>query len=383
MSIETTELTGTPTPSRRDRGAVAAVLISSASVGLAIAGGAVSALRASDTNNTFLAAFLLAFPVGVFALWFGRRAETQIVDRDGSDADEHLARTARRVAIAGITLATLLAIGLGIWSAWNGLEDVQEIFFSLPDLGDSADLVFNGFLVNVKIFIVAEILVLIWALVIAVVRDLPGRAAAPLRWLCIAYVDIFRGLPALITIYLVMFGLPLSRLPIVPGPEDSFLGFDQIEMLGILALVLIYGAYVAEVYRAGIESVHWSQRAAAEGLGLSRGQSMRYVVVPQAVRRVFPPLMNDFIGLQKDTALLNIAGVFEGFAAASNYANNNFNLSSVTGLGICFIVITIPMTRLTDYLIRRDQRRMGPGDKVLIATGRPGRPSVTFAGGEE
>ena len=330
-----------------------------------------AALRASHTNNNFLVAFVVAFPLGVFALWFGRRAETRVVDRDGPEKDEQLARAARRVAVAGITLGAMLAIGLGIWSAWTGLEDVQEIFFSPEHLGDSAGLVsgwpasgpiFEGFLLNVKIFVVAEILVLVWALVVALVRDMPGRAAAPLRWLAIAYVDIFRGLPAIITIYLVMFGLPITQLPGMKegeffGPDASFLGFDQVEMLGIFALVLIYGAYVAEVYRSGIESVHWSQRAAAQGLGLSRGQSMRYVVVPQAVRRVIPPLMNDFIGLQKDTALLNIAGVFEGFAAASNYANNNFNLSSVTGLGICFIIITIPMTRLTDYLVKRGRQR--------------------------
>jgi len=363
MSVGTDDLTGTPASPAggRDRGAVAAIVLSAASVALAVAGGAVAALRASHTDNGFLLVFLLAFPLGVFALSFGRRAETRIVDRDGPDADEQLARTARRVAVAGITLGVMLAIGLGIWSAWTGLEDVQEIFFSLPDLGDSAGLVFDGFLLNVKIFIVAEVLVLVWALAVALVRDLPGRAAAPLRWLAVAYVDIFRGLPAIITIYLVVFGLPLSRLAIVPGPDASFLGFDQVEMLGIFALVLVYGAYVAEVYRSGIESVHWSQRAAAEGLGLTRGQSMRYVVVPQAVRRVIPPLMNDFIGLQKDTALLNIAGIFEGFAAASNYANNNFNLSSVTGLGIAFVIITIPMTRLTDYLVRRDRARMQAG----------------------
>ncbi|MSO78956.1 MAG: amino acid ABC transporter permease [Acidimicrobiia bacterium] len=372
MSIETNDLAVADAPSSgRDRGAVVAIALSSASVALAVLGGAVAALRASHTNNNFLVAFVVAFPLGVFALWFGRRAETRVVDRDGPEKDEQLARAARRVAVAGITLGAMLAIGLGIWSAWTGLEDVQEIFFSPEHLGDSAGLVsgwpasgpiFEGFLLNVKIFVVAEILVLVWALVVALVRDMPGRAAAPLRWLAIAYVDIFRGLPAIITIYLVMFGLPITQLPGMKegeffGPDASFLGFDQVEMLGIFALVLIYGAYVAEVYRSGIESVHWSQRAAAQGLGLSRGQSMRYVVVPQAVRRVIPPLMNDFIGLQKDTALLNIAGVFEGFAAASNYANNNFNLSSVTGLGICFIIITIPMTRLTDYLVKRGRQR--------------------------
>ncbi len=346
---------------RLNRRAVMAVALSCSSVALAVAGGVVALLRSGGGGNSFLLLFVLSFPLAVFALMFGRRVEAGIVERDGPLPDEGAARLSRRIAIGGITVSVLLALGLAIWSSWTGLEDVQEIFFSLPDLGDSAGLVFDGFVLNIKIFVVAEVLVLAWGLTVAIARDLPGRAAAPLRWMAIAYVDIFRGLPAIITIYLVVFGLPLTQLAIVPGPDTSFLGFDSVEMLGILALVLVYGAYVAEVYRSGIESVHWSQRAAARGLGLSGGQSMRFVVMPQAVRRVIPPLMNDFIGLQKDTALLNIAGIFEGFAAASNYANNNFNLSSVTGLGICFLVITIPMTRFTDYLVKRDRERMTAG----------------------
>jgi polar amino acid transport system permease protein len=226
--------------------------------------------------------------------------------------------------------------------------------------------VWEGFKLNIAIFIVAEVFVLIWGLIIAVVRQLPGRAAAPLRWLAVAYVDVFRGLPAIVTIYLIVFGLPLTQLPIVEETADvdfTVLGVqvDQLFILGVLALVLVYGAYVAEVYRSGIESIHWSQRAAARGLGLSQGQSLRFVVVPQAVRRVIPPLMNDFIGLQKDTALLNIVGVLEGFNIARIYAGNNFNLSSVAGLGLCFLVITIPMTRFTDYLVKRDQERMMAG----------------------
>ena len=174
---------------------------------------------------------------------------------------------------------------------------------------------------------------------------------------------MFRGLPAIITIYLIGFGLPLTQLPIIEDTADidfTVLGVrvDQPFLLGVLALTLVYGAYVAEVFRSGIESIHWSQRAAARGLGLSQGQTMRYVIVPQAVRRVIPPLMNDFIGLQKDTALVSAVGVLEAFNLARIYAGQHFNLSSVAGVGICFLVITIPMTRFTDYLVRRDQRRM-------------------------
>jgi polar amino acid transport system permease protein len=367
-----------PDRARRDqRRALRALVLSCIVVALALVGGLAAAIRARSTGNGWLIWFCMALPLAVFALWYGRRAEAQVVDVDGPEPDEQRARTSRRVAVAGIALSVMLVLGLGVWNAWNGLVDVGNTFFSWQHIRDSFPSVFEGFMLNVVIFIVAEFFVLIWALVVVVVRQLPGRAAAPLRWLSVAYVDVFRGLPAIITIYLVVFGLPLTQLPIVEDTADiSFELFsfhipgtdlgatviiDQVVILGIFALVLVYGAYVAEVYRAGIESVHWSQRAAARGLGLSEGQSLRYVVVPQAVRRVVPPLMNDFIGLQKDTALLNIVGVLEGFNLARIYAGNNFNLSSVAGLGLCFLVITIPMTRFTDYLVRRDQERMMAG----------------------
>jgi polar amino acid transport system permease protein len=359
------------------RRAARALALSWAGVVLALAGGIVAALRADHTDNGWLGWFALSMPLGVGALVYGRRAEAQVVDVDGPLADEQRARIARRVAVVGIALAIALVIGLGIWNAWNGLVDVGNTFFSWEHISASFPDVFEGFMLNIVIFMVAEVLVLIWGLVVVVVRQLPGRAAAPLRWLSIAYVDLFRGLPAIITIYLVVFGLPLTQLPViqdtadvnfelfsfhVPGTElGATVVIDQLFILGVLALTLVYGAYVAEVYRSGIESIHWSQRAAARGLGLSQGQSLRYVVVPQAVRRVIPPLMNDFIGLQKDTALLNIVGVLEGFNLARIYAGNHFNLSSVTGLGICFLVITIPMTRLTDFLVKRDQQRMMAG----------------------
>lgn len=335
-------------------------------VAVSLAGGVIAALRAGQTDNGWLIWFCLALPMSVFALAYGRRAEARVVDVDGPGSDEKRARSARRVAVGGIVLGTALVVGLGIWNAWNGLVDTGNTFFSWEHMSGSFGDVWEGFKLNILIFIVAEFFVLIWGLIVAVVRDLPGRAAAPLRWLSVAYVDVFRGLPAIVTIYLVVFGLPLTQLPLVSDTADvdfTVLGLqvDQPVILGILALTLVYGAYVAEVYRSGIESVHWSQRAAARGLGLSQGQSLRFVVMPQAVRRVIPPLMNDFIGLQKDTALLNIVGVLEGFNLARIYAGNHFNLSSVTGLGICFLVITIPMTRLTDYLVKRDQERMMAG----------------------
>ena len=212
----------------------------------------------------------------------------------------------------------------------------------------------RGFWWNVRLFVVAEILVLVWALIVAVVRQLPGRQFLPIRLLAIAYADVFRGVPTIIVIYLVGFGFPLAHIE----PFYSHMAPDtQLFWLGIVALVLVYGGYVAEVYRAGLESVHWSQTAAARSLGLSQWQTLRYVVIPQAVRRILPPLLNDFVALQKDTALVGFLGLAEILNVSSILKNNHFNLSPVTGAAIFFLVVTIPCTRLVDILIKRDKAK--------------------------
>ena len=375
--IEATTANRDTRAARDHRRSRRALVLSWSVVVLAVTGGLVAAVRSAQSGNSWLIGFCAALPLGLVALFYSRNAEAQVVDVDGPEVDELRAHRARRVAVGAIAVSILLVFGLAIWSAWNGLVDVGNTFFSWTHISASFPDVFEGFVLNIVIFMVAEVLVLIWGLLVAVTRQLPGRAAAPLRGLSVAYVDVFRGLPAIITIYLVVFGLPLTQLPIIqesanvdfelfsfhiPGTQlGATVVIDQLFILGVLALTLVYGAYVAEVYRSGIESIHWSQRAAARGLGLSQSQSLRFVIVPQAVRRVIPPLMNDFIGLQKDTALLNIVGVLEGFNLARIYAGNHFNLSSVTGLGLCFLVITIPMTRFTDYLVKRDQQRMMAG----------------------
>jgi polar amino acid transport system permease protein len=202
---------------------------------------------------------------------------------------------------------------------------------------------------------VAEAAVLIWGLVLALLRGTRSRATAPLRWLTVGYIDLFRAVPGIVLIYMIGFGLPISGVPF-------FSDLSQYT-LAALALTILYGAYVAEVYRAGIESIHWSQTAAARSLGLSQGKTMRFVVLPQAVRRVIPPLLNDFIGLQKDTALIGVIGVLDGFRRAQIYAGQNFNLSSFTVLAFCYVVITFPMTRFTDRLLRRDQERLRVGGR--------------------
>jgi polar amino acid transport system permease protein len=232
---------------------------------------------------------------------------------------------------------------------------VSRTFFRLPLIISSFGLVLDAFWTNVYIFCVAEVLVLIWGLVVAVARLAPGPAGQPIRLIATFYVDVFRGLPAIINIYLIGFGIPLTGLPIVND-------FSQ-NTFAILALTLTYGAYVAEVYRAGIESIHWSQTAAARSLGLSFMQTMRFVIVPQAVRRIIPPLLNDFIGLQKDTALVNVIGTIDAFNQAKIIASNHFNLSAVTTVAMLFVVITIPQARLVDRLIERDQRRMRAGGR--------------------
>jgi polar amino acid transport system permease protein len=231
--------------------------------------------------------------------------------------------------------------------------NVIHQFFNWQYFKGSFHQVLKGFKINVALFMAAEFLVLIWAMILALLRQSRTRWMKPLRWFAVAYIDVFRGLPAIVVIYLIGFGLPQTGIPVV----SNF----SIFQLGVLALTLLYGAYVAEVYRAGIESVHWSQTAAARSLGLSQQRTMRFVVLPQAVRRVIPPLLNDFIALQKDSALVGVLGLLEGFNRSRVYAGQHFNATPFVGLGLCFLVITIPLTRFVDYLIERDRRRTQAG----------------------
>ena len=254
---------------------------------------------------------------------------------------------------------------------------VGRTFFLLPLMREKWWLVTKSFLLNnLFIFVVAEILVLAWGLVVALARMLPGPAGQPIRALAIIYCDVFRGLPAVVTLYLIGFGIPISGLPELVVPKIVGLFVDLSAMTPVevktatripvlwwcvLALTLTYGAYVAEVYRSGIESIHWSQVSAARSLGLSYMQTMRYVVVPQAVRRIMAPLLNDFIGLQKDTALVQVVGVIDAFNQSRIIASNAFNLSAVTIVAILFVLITIPQARFVDKLIERDNARTRAG----------------------
>src|SRR5207248_2774334 len=189
---------------------------------------------------------------------------------------------------------------------------------------------------------------LVVALCLAVLRSLPGPVFFPVRALAIVYADLFRGVPTILVIVILGFGAPGLGLKSVPRSTTFW---------GIVALVLVYTAYVSEVYRAGIESVHPSQEAAARSLGLRRGQALFYVIIPQAVRRVVPPLLNDFIGLQKDTALVGILGAIEAFKQTQIDQAATFNFTSGVAAAVLFVAVTVPLTRFTDWLVARDRRR--------------------------
>jgi polar amino acid transport system permease protein len=221
-------------------------------------------------------------------------------------------------------------------------------FFSPLDFLRAVPQVWSGFQLNIELMLVAEGLVLVLALLLAIVRGLPGRGAAPLRWLAIGYTDVFRGTPLVLVIYLVLGFATLNYVGL--SSETLFRN-------GVIALTLVYTAYVTEVYRAGIESVHPSQRMAARSLGLSYGQALRYVILPQAIRRVVPPLLNDFIGLQKDTALITIIGVTEAVAQANFYSTDYFSYAGLTVAAVFFIFLTIPLARFTDHIIKEREKR--------------------------
>jgi polar amino acid transport system permease protein len=236
-----------------------------------------------------------------------------------------------------------------------GWARVQETFFDRDVLTYSLPKILHHFVTDVFIFLVAEVVVLMLAMLLAVVRSLQGSVFTPLRLLAIGYIDVFRGIPTILVILLLGFGMPALGLQGVPKSERFW---------AIVALILVYSAYVAEVYRAGIESVHPSQAAAARSLGLSRGKTLRYVVLPQAIRRVLPPLLNDFIGLQKDAALVFVIGVVDGLGQANIIASAKFDYTPFVALAIVYLLITIPQTRIVDAMIQRDRKRRMAGGQT-------------------
>jgi polar amino acid transport system permease protein len=229
------------------------------------------------------------------------------------------------------------------------MHEVLHAFFDPTYFRQALPDVWAGFVINLKMMLIAEALVLVFALVIAIVRGLPGRGARPFRGLAILYTDFFRGTPLTIVAFVFILGIPGLRIHPISNQSNM--------VYGIAALTVVYTAYVTEVYRAGIESVHGSQRMAARSLGLSYGQALRFVVLPQAIRRVIPPLLNDFIGLQKDTAIIGAIGVTEAAAQATNFANTYFNYTGYFVGATFFVFLTIPLARYTDSLIASRERR--------------------------
>lgn len=255
------------------------------------------------------------------------------------------------VVALGSTLVFFGVLGYFIVTS-PGWPRVQQSFFSPEHFNSSFPEIVRALWKNIQLFVVAEAMILVLALALAVMRSLPGPVFFPFRLTAVVYIDLFRGVPSILVVYLLGFGIPGLRLPGVTN--DAFIW-------GLVALVLVWSAYVAEVYRAGIEAVHPSQEAAARSLGLSRFQGLRYVVLPQAVRRVIPPLLNDFIGLQKDTALVSFIGVIEVFRRTQIEAGGSFNFTPYLACGLVFLVLTIPMARFVDWLASRDRRRQLAG----------------------
>jgi polar amino acid transport system permease protein len=266
-----------------------------------------------------------------------------------------LGGAARNVSVATLSTVVVFAAIAVIVVNSPGWQKVKTGFFNPDVFRAYFSTVGHAFVLNIKIFLVAEVVILVLALVIAVLRSLPGPVFFPLRLIAIVYTDLFRGIPTILLIYLFGFGIPTLQLAHVTN--------DPVK-LGGAALVVVYTAYVAEVYRAGIESVHPSQDAAARSLGLTRGQTLRAVILPQAVRRVIPPLLNDFIGLQKDTALVGLIGPVESLQRSTIGASAEFNYTPLLVAAFFFVLITIPQARLTDWLIERDRRRQRAGGRT-------------------
>ena len=259
-------------------------------------------------------------------------------------------RARRSTLIALISTVVFAAVLLFAVTSSPGWPRVRDSFFNLRIGWDSLPALLDGLWLNIRVLVVCQVLILIFGLGLASVRTLRGPVWFPVRALATGYVDLFRGLPLLICLYLVGFGLPGLRLSGIPTSPV---------LLGGLALVLIYSAYVAEVFRAGIESVHPSQLAAAKSLGLNYRRTMRLVVLPQATRRVTPALLNDFVALQKDCGLISVLGAVDAVRAAQIQAATTYNFTPYVVAGLLFVALAVPSARLADWASRRMAIRQG------------------------
>jgi len=269
----------------------------------------------------------------------GRRAAREAAKRRRARRGQAVAAVSSVVVIGGLVALVLTSPG------W---PNVRDTFFSWSAFKDSFPDVLSAFWLDIKMFCVIEVAVLIVGLVIALVRTSRVAALFPVRLLAAVFVDVFRGVPVILLVYLVGFGIPALELSGLPS--------DPI-VLGGIALTLSYSAYVAEVYRSGIASIHRGQRDAALAIGLTEGQALRHVILPQAVRRVGPPLLNDFIALQKDVALVSILGVVEAFRQAQIISSSTFNYTALMGAALLYLCVTIPLARILDRWGLEGRRR--------------------------
>jgi polar amino acid transport system permease protein len=259
-----------------------------------------------------------------------RRAARQAAKRQRARRGQAIAAVSSVVVLGGLAALALTSPG------WT---NVRDTFFSWSAFKDSFPDVLSAFWLDVKMFCVIEVAVLFLGLVVAVIRTSRAPALFPLRLLAAVFVDLFRGVPVILLVYLVGFGIPALELSGLPT--------DPV-VLGGMALTLSYSAYVAEVYRAGIASIHRGQRDAALAIGLTEGQALRHVILPQAVRRVGPPLLNDFIALQKDVALVSILGIVEAFRQAQIIAASTFNYTPLVAAALLYLCVTVPLARILD-----------------------------------
>lgn len=240
-------------------------------------------------------------------------------------------------------------------------------YFDFTIMGDHFSEILEGFLRNLLLFTVAVVLALLFGLFLALLRQLPGKRFMPLRGVTIAYIDVFRGIPLLIVIFLISGGIPYLnflpkeiRIPHWFGQPDPF-------WYGVMALTMVYGAYMAEVYRAGIEAVPGGQVEAARSLGMSHGQTMRHIVVPQAVTKIPAPMLNEMISLLKDTTLVGVIAYSESLLLGREVLAETFNSSAVMLSGLMFLVVVLPLARLVDYLIKRNQGKITRGSHMEVA----------------
>jgi polar amino acid transport system permease protein len=254
------------------------------------------------------------------------------------------------------------------------MDFILEYYFDLGLMGDQFGRVLDGFWITIKLAVISGVLSLVWGLILAVLRQLPGKALAPVRGLTISYIDVFRGVPLLLVLLLVSGGLSAFQAQDVIPREiglPMFFGETSPFWYGVLSLTITYGAYMAEVYRAGIEAVPAGHVEAARSLGMSHGKAMRYVIAPQAIRKVIPPLLNDFIALMKDTSLVSFLGLIEVTQAGRDVQSEFFNGSALVLGAVFFLVVTIPLVRLVDSLIAREQGRTGRGGTAAPTAGGP------------